>query len=103
MTLSIDFTPAQEARLAAVARHQGLAPQDVVRKLVIEHLPELSQPAEPGIDAENAAAIAMLQSWLEEDATDDPEEIRKATEEFEKFKRNMNANRVATGERLFFP
>lgn len=59
--------------------------------------------AHPGIDAENAAAIALLKSWLEQDATDDPEEIRKAEEELAGFKRNMSANRIATGERLVFP
>ena len=52
---------------------------------------------------QRAAAIALLQSWLENERTDDPEEIRKAEEELEEFKRNMNANRAATGERLLFP
>ena len=59
--------------------------------------------AEPVIDAENAAAIALLRSWREQDATDDPEELRKAEEELAEFKRNMNANRAATGERLVYP
>lgn len=59
--------------------------------------------AKPMIDAENAAAIALLKSWREQDATDDPEEIRKAEEELAEFKRNMNANRAATGERLVYP
>ncbi len=47
--------------------------------------------------------IALLKSWLEEDATDDPEEIRQAEEELREFKRNMNANRAATGERIPYP
>ena len=59
--------------------------------------------AKPVIDAENAAAIALLKSWREQDATDDPEEIRQAEEELAEFKRNMNANRAATGERLVYP
>src|SRR5438067_11399732 len=37
------------------------------------------------IDEENAASIALLQSWLEEDATGDPEELRKAQEELDEF------------------
>jgi hypothetical protein len=57
----------------------------------------------PVIDAENAAAIALLKAWREQDATDDPEEVRKAEEELAEFKRNMNANRAATGERLVYP
>jgi hypothetical protein len=59
--------------------------------------------AKPVIDAENAAAIALLQSWREQDATNDPEEIRQAEEELAEFKRNMNANRAATGERSVYP
>jgi len=57
----------------------------------------------PAIDAENAAAIALLRAWREEDATDDPEEIRKAEQELEEFKRNINANREVTGERRVYP
>ena len=59
--------------------------------------------ARPVIDAENTAAIALLEFWLQEDATDDPEEIRKSEEEYAELKRNLNANRAATGERLIFP
>jgi hypothetical protein len=59
--------------------------------------------AKPIIDAENAAAIALLKSWREQDATDDPEEPHKAEEELAEFKRNLNANRAATGERLVYP
>jgi hypothetical protein len=55
------------------------------------------------IDAENDATIALLQSWIAEDATDDPEEIRKAEEELAEFKRNINAPRKEAGERLLFP
>lgn len=60
-------------------------------------------PNQPVIDAGNTAALALLDSWLKEDTTDDPEEIRKSEEEYEELKRNLNANRAATGERLVFP
>ena len=99
MTLTIDLTPAEEARLAAAVRRTGAEPADVMRKLVTEHLP----PAETEGDARNAASISLLQSWLAEDATDDSNEIRRAGEELAEFKRNMNANRAATGERLVYP
>jgi hypothetical protein len=59
--------------------------------------------AKPIIDAENAAAIALLKCWREQDATDDPVELRKAEEELVEFKRNLNANRAAAGERLTYP
>ena len=47
--------------------------------------------------------IALLQSWLEEDATDDPEELRAADEELREFKRNMNQPRKEAGARLLYP
>ena len=39
MTLNIELTPEQEARLTAVAQREGLDPAEVVKKLVAEHLP----------------------------------------------------------------
>ena len=47
--------------------------------------------------------IALLKSWLEEDATDDPEELRAAEEELREFKRNMNLPRKQAGARLLYP
>jgi hypothetical protein len=104
MTLQIDLTPQTEAWLTAEARQYGLLPEDVVRRVIEERACAFT-PANhsaPSIDAENAAAIAFLDRKLKEDATDDPEDIRKAEEELQELKRNLNANRVATGERLVF-
>ena len=101
MTLTIEFTPQEEAWLHDQATHYGLPPSEIVKRLVEERLPPAKTTS--GIDPENAAAIALLDSWLEEDATDDPEQLRKAEKEFEELKRNLNANRAATGERLVFP
>ncbi len=99
MTLTIDLTPAEAARLAAAARREGIAPAEAARKLVTKHLP----PDEREVDTRNAASIALLQFWLAEDVTDDPVEIRQAEEELAEFKRSMNANRAATGEGLLYP
>ena len=54
-------------------------------------------------DAGNAASIALLRSWLEEDATDDPEEIREAQKELDEFKRSINAERESVGARQIYP
>lgn len=65
--------------------------------------------AMPGPDAphaqadENAAAIALLQSWLQEDATDDAEEIRKAQQELDEFKQAINTERDRAGARRIYP
>ncbi len=58
---------------------------------------------EPIIDDENAAAIALINSWRMQEFTEDPEELRLAEEELAEFKRNMNANRVATGDEPVYP
>jgi len=47
--------------------------------------------------------MALMKAWLEEDATDDPEELRQAEEELREFKRNMNQPRKETGARLLYP
>jgi hypothetical protein len=36
----------------------------------------------------------LLRGWLRDEATDDPEQIRKAQEELDEFKRNMNASHL---------
>ncbi len=109
MTLTIEFTPQEEAWIAAQALQQGLPPAEAIKQMVDERMPDadMRQIAHAKqvveIDARTRAAIALLQSWREEDATADPEEIRQAEQELEELKRNLNANRAATGERLVFP
>ena len=47
--------------------------------------------------------MALMKLWLEQDATDDPEEIREAEEDLLEFKRNMNLPRKEAGARLHYP
>ncbi len=107
MKITLDLTQEEAARLYAAARMAGIdvsalegetapEPQAFVRSQASKS----PAAAEPAIDAENAAAIALLNQWIAEDASDDPEEIRKADEEVADLRRNLNANRAATGERL---
>ena len=95
MTLTINLTREEEERLHAVARKEGIDPAELGRKLVTEHLPPVHD--------ENAASIALLQAWLAEDATADPEEIRKAQEEVETFKQALNAERERARARRIYP
>jgi hypothetical protein len=55
---------------------------------------------EPG---RQTATMALMRDWLEEDATDDPEELRAAEAELRDFKRNMNLPRREAGARLLYP
>jgi uncharacterized protein YpuA (DUF1002 family) len=49
------------------------------------------------------ATMDLIKSWLEEDATDDPEEIRAAEEDLREFEHNMNLPRKEAGARLLYP
>jgi hypothetical protein len=60
-------------------------------------------PDQVEVDEGNAASIALLESWLEEEATDDPEEIRQAQQELDEFKRAINAERERAGARRIYP
>jgi hypothetical protein len=106
MTLNIELTPQSEAWVAAQAKMRGVQPADIVKRLIEEQVvygadhPKGANEEKTPIDAENAAAIALLSRWIAEDATEDQEEIRKADEEVAELRRNLNANRAAAGERL---
>ncbi|WP_309709883.1 hypothetical protein [Armatimonas sp.] len=50
-----------------------------------------------------AATKALFSQWATEDATDDPEELQRRTQEHLELQHAMNENRKATGERLPFP
>jgi hypothetical protein len=59
-------------------------------------------PKMPVARARNQAGIDLMRQWREEDAALSPTEATEADQEFEEFKRNMNANRAATGEEPLF-
>ena len=81
-----------------MALHDGVGAAELARKLVTDHLP----PASPDTNV-NQAAIDLLQSWLQDDAPSDPDQVLAAERELQEFKHSMNANRIATGERLLYP
>ncbi len=54
-------------------------------------------------DEVDTETLAILEAWAREDATDDPEKLRVARTELDEFKRAMNENRAATGERILYP
>ncbi len=102
MPLTIDLSPTDQARLDAAAREKGVAPAELARELVTHHLPPTMQKLSVR-SGNDAPTVALLQSWLEEDATDDPEEVRKAQEELDEFKQGINAERDKAGSRRVYP
>ena len=98
MTVTIELSPQEDARLAAAARRAGLPPREYAHKLVSDHL--------PATEAENPVpedpTLALFKLWEEEDAQMTPEEVAEAQREFEEFKDNINAERDRAGARRVF-
>lgn len=78
-----------------VFSHRGEIPEGAVVELRVFDVPPAATMETP--------TMALMRSWLEEDATDDPEAIRAAEEELQEFKRGMNRARQEVGARLLYP
>ena len=63
MTLILDLTASEEAQISAAAKQRGMAPAELVKKLVKEHLPALPTVDEIDLDAK-------LQEWQRETQTE---------------------------------
>lgn len=101
--IALDLTPTEEAEIRTIAQQTGLAPADYLKRLVKEHLPSVATAPAQAIDEENAAAIAQIQAWGREEATDDPEEIRQSEADLNELILNLNRNRIESGERPLLP
>jgi hypothetical protein len=91
MTLTLELTPQEEADLQHQASAQGIDMNTLVRTRLFgtaETLPVQSK--HPGL-------AALLDAWIEEDATDDPEKIAQAERETEELLQALQENRVDFG------
>ena len=68
-------------------RPDEIAPDDVLEVRIFK------PKAPPTVDAENQALIHLLDSWREEDATDDPAELERRDAENSELLRNLHASR----------
>src|SRR5437773_2687352 len=94
MSLTIDLDPTDEARLAAAAKQEGLAPAELVRRVLAEHLPPLAEGA-----PEEDPTLALFRQWGAEDRKRTPDEVSKENELWERFQANLNETRQALGMR----
>jgi len=96
MKLSIDLTPALEARLRDEAKRQGVAPEvyavSVLERQLRNGPTPLGNLAAPKPAPGGNSLSALFTEWAAEDATDDPEEIARRQREWEELKRSINAN-----------
>jgi len=72
-----------------MSRRSEIAPNVVLEVKVYE--PE----AAPQADRENQALINLLQSWQEEDAADDPQELERRDAETNALMSNLQASRLS--------
>ncbi len=94
MTLNIELTPEQQARLAAAAKRAGLQPAKFATKLVTEHLPDV------GLEQKDEdPTLALFAQWEQEDANMTPEEIEQERRLWEEFEKGINSTRQAQGMR----
>lgn len=105
--MSITLNPETEAKLIRFATSRGLAPDmalDELLDLSIEQKAEDARVRNRAIALEQAAATKVLfDQWSLEDATDDPEELKRRDQEALELQLALNANRRETGERVPFP
>jgi hypothetical protein len=81
ITLSQDV----EIRLKKEATRQGVDPEGYAASLIANALPKI-ETTDP--------TIALMRKWMEEEATDDPEELEKQRLEGEEFMQNLARNRI---------
>ena len=91
MTLTIDLSPAEEAKLKAAARQKGLEPVAIIKQLVAERLPE-PRP-------EDDATLTLFAQWAEEAKAMTPEESEQEQRLWEQFEIGINESREASGMR----
>ena len=102
MTILLDLEPDVEAQLTKEASVRGLTVPDYVKTVLKEQAKSPDPITERQAQLEkNRAAIAMLDEWDREDATDDPEEIARRQAEWEEFKKAMNESH--TSNRIIYP
>lgn len=105
--MTITLTPETEAKLIRFATSRGLAPEEALDEIVVAGI-ELK--AEDARARNRAIALkqaeedrALLEQWKTEEATDDPEELKRRDQDMLELQLALNANRKATGERVPFP
>ncbi len=97
MALTIELTPEQETQLAAAARREGVAPEELARRFVTDQLSTVTV-ADAKTEDEDPT-LALFAQWAKEDAQKTPEESTAEDRLWEEFERSINEVRRATGMR----
>lgn len=93
MTVTLELTPTEEARLAEASRQTGLLPEEAIHSVLDEHLPSLPV-------GENDPTLALFAQWNAEDAAMTAEEADAERQLWERFESNVNETRQAQHMRM---
>jgi hypothetical protein len=94
MSVVIELSPDEQARLAAAAEQEGVAPAELARKVLTKHLPALAEGPQP-----EDPTLALFRQWEAEGAARTPEEAAQENELWEQFQANVNETRALLGMR----
>ena len=98
MTVTLELRPEEVVALRSRAEADSVDIETVLHKLVAQIAPPAPEaPGKPELAEKQKALAALLQSWREEDQTDDPDELAERDRELEEFKANMNRWRAEEG------
>jgi len=99
MTVTLDLRPDELDALRRRADAEGVDIETVLHRLIalIVPPPASGMREERKLTEKQKALAALLQSWREEDQTDDPEELAERDRDLEEFKANMNRWRAEEG------
>jgi len=92
MTVTLDLRPDELDALRRRADAEGVDIETVLHRLIalIVPPPASGMREERKLTEKQKALAALLQSWREEDQTDDPEELAERDRDLEEFKANLN-------------
>jgi hypothetical protein len=121
MSILIHLTPGEEASLLDAANVTGLTPDELVRKLITEHLPvadpvremrrrirawqvEDHTPAPPPIAVRSGLTptASLFQSWADEDANKSDDEVAADDRLWMSFQLGVDEERKNAGMRTVF-
>jgi len=111
MTITLELKPNEIAALQSRAQAECIDMESVLHSLIARMPPpaqakenQKPQRTEQMELSEKQQGLAnLLQSWREEDKTDDPEVLAERDRELEEFKANMNRWRAEEGRGPVYP
>ena len=95
MTLTVELTPEEEARLQERARQEGLPTEEYVRRRL---LADLNGAGFSEQKPTRSRTEELLAQWEAEDAKLTPEELAAEEADWKEFQANINAYRAEQGE-----